>query len=303
MTIAWLFPGQGTDLAAVAGAWHAASEAVRRGVALAESQCGIPAVQLLHGNGLALRDTRAYQPTLVAVCVGLLHEAERRLGAPRFVAGHSLGEIPACVAAGAIAGESAIALAAIRGRLMARESLRHPGTMVALRTDPEGAHDALALAAAAGPAAIAAHNAPDEQVLSGSREALRAIPARFARTPLATDGAWHSPAMAGAVEEYRAALGAVCTAPARVALLANRTGGVVPPDADVVPLLAEQLTHPVQWLRTLEELRTRGVRTFVTLGPARALRSLARRTLGDSVTVLAIEHPDDLSRAEEALAA
>lgn len=287
----------------MAGAWHDFSPAVRGLMDVAGEHTGIPVPRLLHGAGLALRDTRAYQPTLVAICAGALQELESRIGPAAYVAGHSLGELPALVAAGGIAADDVVPLAAVRARLMAREAALHPGGMVALRTDETGAREAVAIASAAGAASIAAHNAPDEQVLSGDLDAMRTVPARFSPTPLATDGAWHSAAMAGAVEEFRAAVGRACKGIERAAWLPNRTGAVASPDADVATLLAEQLTHPVHWSRTLATLHALGARTLVTIGPSKALRALARRTLGDPVTVIAIEHPRDLLRAEEALAA
>ena len=303
MTIAVLFPGQGTDLAAVAGAWYRDSALARRLVDRAVDQLRIPAPRLLHGSGLALRDTRAYQPVLVAVSVAILREIESRIGHAAFAAGHSLGELPACVAAGALMDEDAVSIAAIRGGLMAREAARYPGGMLALRTSVDSAHEALAIAALVGPVSLAANNAPDEQVLSGSHDALRAVPPRFAPSLLATGGAWHSIAMAGALDEFRDALHAVCTAPSRATWLTNRTGDVAERGADPALLLAEQLTHAVQWERTLHALRALGVRTLLTLGPSKALRGLAHRTLGDTLTIISVELPQDLSRAEEALAA
>ena len=303
MTIAVLFPGQGTDLAAVAGAWYKDSPPARRLLDRTVDQLRIPAQRLLHGSGLALRDTQTYQPVLVAVCVAILRELESRIGRVAFTAGHSLGELPACVAAGSLRDEDAVSLAAIRGGLMAREAARFPGGMLALRTSVDSAHEALAIAAMAGPVSLAANNAPDEQVLSGSHDALRAVPQRFTPSLLATGGAWHSSAMAGALDEFRAALDAVCTPLSRAAWLTNRTGEVAARGADPAPLLAEQLTHPVQWMRTLHALRALGVRTLVTLGPSKALRGLAHRTLGDTIALISVELPRDLSRAEEALAA
>lgn len=301
MTLAVLFPGQGSDLASVIGEWHASSVAVQSLLARVSERTGVPVSRLVHGSGVALRDSRVYQPALVALCVGALRELEARGVAPGIVAGHSLGELAACASVGALSHDAAVELAAVRGALMSREAERHPGAMVALRTTPQGAQEAFAIAAAHGAVSIAAFNAPDEQVLSGAREALREVPARFTPTFLVTAGAWHSLAMQGAVMEFAEACARACGALASVVWIPNRTGVPAAPSADVASLLSAQLVQPVQWQRTMESLRDHGVHHIITLGPARALRSLVTRTLGSAVDVVSVERPSDLQRATEAL--
>lgn len=304
MSVALLFPGQGVDLAAVAGEWYACSAHARALLERAAELVGEPAARLVGGAGRALRPTQAYQPVLTAVSVGALLElAERGVGAD-VVAGHSLGELAACAAAGALRPDAAVALAALRGRAMARAAEECPGGLLALTAGTAAAAaDAVECARARGWAQIAAHNAPDEWVLSGDWPALRAVPSRFAPVPLATDGPWHSAAMSGAVAEYRAALREAVAAPLRVPLVANRTGRPVGPADDLVELLAGQLTHRVEWAATMATLGEMNVRAVLTVGPAKALRGLARRNLGRAVRVLGVDRPADLARAAEALAA
>lgn len=115
---------------------------------------------------------------------------------------------------------------------MAGEAAAHPGGMLALATsDPEAIEVALAVGRHAGSLCVAAHNAPDETVLSGDEPAIRAVLAFAASkaTRVPTSGAWHSPAMTGALSEWTRALQGNASLPLRCEMVANRTGQVVPP--------------------------------------------------------------------------
>src|SRR6185503_2008455 len=161
---------------------------------------------------------------------------------------------------------------------------------------------ALAAGRARGSLVFAAQNAPDEHVLSGTEPALAAVlasapasaPVSAPVTRLPVAGPWHSPAMAGAVDELQAALAAVPTRTPRALLVCNRTGAAAAP-ADVPALLAGQLVHPVRWVATLDTLRALGVTRYIVVGPGKLLRSLVRRTLGD-VAVHIVESMRDVAR-------
>ncbi len=184
---------------------------------------------------------------------------------------------------------------------MAREAARTPGSLLALLDGSDAAvHRALAAGLPHGALAVAAWNAPDEVVLTGAPAALAAaafvVPAR----PLAVDGAWHSPAMADAVSELRAALRAAPRRPLVCPLIANRDG--LPAAEDRIPdLLTEQLTHPIHWTRTLATLTNLGVTDYVTVGPGAVLRGLVRKCLGASIRVHGTEDAADRSRTLSAL--
>jgi [acyl-carrier-protein] S-malonyltransferase len=247
------------------------------------------------------------------------------------VCGHSLGELAAWAAGGHVAAVDAIAVAALRGRVMAREASRHPGGMVAVRgRDAEPArtqrarsvglpaeavesasearaalepqdrvqHGVLARALAAGRArgslVLAAENAPDERVVSGTEPALAAVLAAVPSARLPVAGAWHSPAMAGVVDELAAALAAVPARKPRALLVSNRTGAPAAP-VDVPALLAGQLVHPVRWVSVLETLRALGTTRYIVVGPGKLMRGLVRRTLGD-VPVHIVESMRDIAR-------
>jgi [acyl-carrier-protein] S-malonyltransferase len=177
---------------------------------------------------------------------------------------------------------------------MAREASRYPGSMAAVRGGESELRRALEIGCAHGALVVAAENAPDEHIVSGDEPAIAAVVAAVPSTRLAVAGAWHSPAMAGAVDELARALAAVPPQPPHAALVCNRTGGIAAPDA-LPALLAGQLVHPIRWVTVLHTLRALGATRFVIAGPGKLLRSLIRRTLGD-VPVDIVESLRDLER-------
>jgi len=299
---AFIFPGQdaprarmGLDLAArsasAAALLDQASELTRINVR-----------QALERGGPGLDRTSVLQPVIVAVLLGVAGELVRQGLSPAFVAGHSLGEIAAWSATGAIAPEAAIAVAGTRGRLMEREARLHPGGMLALTgISQETLEQALACGRARGRLDLAARNATDEWVVTGEESALRAVAARFPSTRLSSPGPWHSPSLADAEGELRAALMAIPRAPAGARFIANHTGRAVENEADIPGLLAGQLTRPVAWLETLDFLAASDVTDMVVVGPVRPHAALARARLGGRVQVWTSETIDKISSAAEAL--
>lgn len=294
MTVALLFPGQGEDIVRTGPAWLDAA-AVRGLLAHAAAVTGTRggADALFARGGRALETTAVLQPAMVALCLGIAQELADGGLLPAAVAGHSLGELTACGAAGVLDVRDTVAIAALRGRLMAREAARHPGGMLAVTARERGELDRVL--AAAGPAvAVAAHNTTDQWVVSGEHTALREVAAAVAATPLAVDGPWHHPAMGAAAHEYRTALVHALHGPIRTPIISNHTGGLVHQVAELPDLLARQLTHPVQWVRCMATLATLAVTDVVVVGPSRALLGLVRRNLGDACRLHAAAEPADL---------
>jgi [acyl-carrier-protein] S-malonyltransferase len=301
LKIALLFPGQAPKHLLSAVADTASDPAGRALLDRAAAAAQVPYSRLLERGGRALDRTEILQPVLTAVA---LHAARALLDAgivAHAVAGHSLGELAAWSAAGALTPDDAVDLAALRGRLMAREADRSPGGLLALL---DGSDAAIARAFAAGSPhghlAIAAWNAPDEIVLTGAPAALAAAAAVVPARPIPVAGAWHSPAMAGAVEELRRALHSAPRSPLACPLVANRDGRVAAEDT-IADLLAEQLTHPICWTRTLETLSELGITDHVTAGPGAVLRGLLRKCRGADTRVHGTEDAADRRRTLAAL--
>jgi len=228
--------------------------------------------------------TRFAQPALYCASVALWVRA----GSPRadFVAGHSLGEIGALVAGGAISIEDGLWLSARRGRLMQEVADSQPrGGMLALLGDEEVTRRI----AAVNFLTVANDNAPGQLILSGRRDDLRAAAEaakaqRMKAMPLAVSGAFHTEAMAPAVPALRGALARIDVRAPRMPVFSSVTAR---PFDDIRAELAQALVHPVRWRETLFALRDRGAERFVEVGPGKVLKGLVRRTLpGIEATVL-----------------
>jgi [acyl-carrier-protein] S-malonyltransferase len=198
---------------------------------------------------------------------------------PELMAGHSLGEISALVAAGAMDAEDGLNLVAARGSLMqdAAESAGGGGMLAVRVTDREQLADVIADTGVT----LANDNSPEQVVVSGPDDALeraerelRQRGVRAKRLPVA--GAFHSPAMESAVPEFRERLGEVELGAPSVPVLSCVTAE---PFDDVRERLAQALTRPVRWLDVMRELRARGATHFVETGPGKVLTGLVRRSL------------------------
>ena len=207
-----------------------------------------------------------------------------RLGRPDadFMAGHSLGELAALVAAGSLEERDGLELVALRGRLM-QESGEAAGDGGMLALLGRGAADHAAELAEAHGLSVANDNSPQQVVLSGAKQALpeaadAAKELSLRAIELSVSGAFHSPMMAAAVPEFEKAVNQVKISPPRVEVLSAVTAA---PFQDVAAQLTEALTSPVRWRETLIALHERGADRFVEVGPGRVLSGLVKRTLSD----------------------
>ncbi len=206
------------------------------------------------------------------------------LGRPEgeLMAGHSLGELAALVAAGALHEQDGLELVALRGRLMQEAGERAgDGGMLALLGKGAADH-AMELAEAHG-LTVANDNSPQQVVLSGAKAALpKAADAAkelgLRATELPVSGAFHSPMIAAAVPEFKTALQRVTILPPRVQVLSAVTAA---PFDDVAAQLTEALTKPVRWRETMLAMHERGADRFIEVGPGRVLSGLVKRTLSD----------------------
>jgi [acyl-carrier-protein] S-malonyltransferase len=198
---------------------------------------------------------------------------------PELMAGHSLGEITALVAAGAMDAEDGLNLVAARGSLMqdAADSAGGGGMLAVRASDREELVDAIADTGVT----LANDNSPEQVVLSGPDDALeraerelRDRGVRAKRLPVA--GAFHSPAMESAVPDFRERLGEIELRAPSVPVLSCVTAE---PFDDVRERLAQALTRPVRWLDVMRELHARGATRFVETGPGKVLTGLVRRSL------------------------
>jgi [acyl-carrier-protein] S-malonyltransferase len=222
--------------------------------------------------------TRWAQPAIY--CAALAgYEALKDRYEPAWMAGHSLGEISALVAADALDAEDGLRLVAARGRLMqeAAEQTGDGGMLVVRVRDRAPVEEAAAQAGLS----IANDNAPDQLVLSGAIPALdeaeRLLSERRVRAKrLPVAGAFHSPLMEPAVEPFRALVEQTPVNEPRVPVMSCATAA---PFEDVRGQLIQALTRPVRWTDVLRSLRAAGATHFLETGPGRVLTGLTRKTL------------------------
>jgi [acyl-carrier-protein] S-malonyltransferase len=204
-----------------------------------------------------------------------------QLGRPaaEYFAGHSLGEVGALAAAGAIDDVDGLRIVVTRGRVMADAATRgEPGGMLAVGSDRE---QAVALAAEHG-LTLANENSPQQFVLSGPLPAIEAAEAAAKGSgvrakKLAVAGAFHTEAMASGVEPFRAALGRIDFSDPEASVVSSTTAE--PFGEDVREALSASLTSPIRWTAVLATLRELGVTRYLDIGPGKVLAGLVRRTL------------------------
>lgn len=289
---------------------------------LAGEHGGFSATTVLRRGGDRLASTRVLQPLLTAVVLGITEALARHGLRPSIALGHSLGELAAWSALGGVSSESAIALAAERGRILDEVSRTHAervGMLALPRLDTAGFERALALAREHGSVDVATHNAPGRWVLSGERRALQGIARTIGGRFVETSGAWHWRGLAPAREQLRAALASIANVAPTPGLILDFDGSFLGDRGRAVltDALVDQVDGTVRFAAGMETLRRaaeRGqVRELWLIGPAKIARGLVRENLGirdlesaERPRVRVVETPADIdaqvrrARAREA---
>jgi [acyl-carrier-protein] S-malonyltransferase len=282
---AWVFPGQGSQQVGMGLDLYQALPVARRLFQEADEALGLPLSRLcFEGPEETLRQTINAQPAIMTVSLACLQAAlaagclQERPAA--FMAGHSLGEYTALVAAGALTFPDGLRLVRERGRLMQEASERVPGAMAAIIGLPE---DKVTELCDQTRAEVCNLNSPGQAVIGGTREAVaRAIEeakARGARHAirLNVSGAFHSSLMRPAAEGMAEAVARTPFADAQVPIVANSTAQAITTAEAIRRELLEQFRRPVLWQRSVEYMIENGVTTFVEIGPGRVLTALISR--------------------------
>jgi [acyl-carrier-protein] S-malonyltransferase len=255
-----------------------------------------------------LRQTYIAQPAIFCVSVAALRALEAA-GAPRpaYVAGHSLGEFSALVAAGALSFEAGLLLVARRAEAMQRAADARPGSMSSvLGLSAEGVGMAVEAAAQGQVLAVANDNAPGNVVVSGEWTALERLPAAAKElgakrvVPLSVGGAFHSPLMRPAVEVFEPHLAAAPLRDPLIPVVANATAEPVTSAGELRRLLARQLTGRVRWTESVRRMAALGVDTFIEVGPGTVLSGLIKRTV-EGTMVLSAANAEGVAEVADAL--
>ena len=312
MSVALLFSPQGSQSVGMGRQLAAASPAAREVFEEADAALGWSVSSLAwEGPEEQLNDTRQTQPCLVATSLACLRALEERVAqrgeqlATAYVAGHSVGEYAALVAAGVLSVGDALRMVARRGKLMADADVS--GGMLAVIGLDRAAVAAVVAALDMGPDLVVANdNAPGQVVISGTPAALGAAsdPLRAAGArrsiPLKVSGPFHSPLMAGVGVKLEQAFASVPWHDADPPIISNVSAEPVRDADEIRGLLTRQVQSPVEWVGSVRRMALDGVDTFVECGPGGALSGMVRRIL-PSVRTLSVFDTASLAEAADAL--
>jgi phosphopantetheine--protein transferase-like protein len=303
---AFLFPGQGSQYVGMLGDLRDALPEVSAAYAEADgvmadlldrplsafilgaegaSLAGAPGAGV-DAAARALQQTTVTQPAMLAADLALLRVLDALGVRPDEVAGHSLGEYAAAVAAGVIPFHHALRVVAARGREMsgAVPAGADPGKMAVLAAPADAV--ARLLETVPGYVVAANKNSPGQTVIAGESPAVEAALARAAEQGLQgmlipVSHAFHSRMVAAASEPLRALLARSGVTPPRLPIYSNVTAERYPAEAPaIIDLLARQVASPVEFTAIVERMYASGVRTFVEVGPKHALAGFVRDILG-----------------------
>ena len=239
----------------------------------------------LEGPESELNRTEITQPAILTASVAACRVLRSRGAEPMAVAGHSLGEYSALVAAGVLSFTDAVKLVHLRGRAMQEAVPAGQGAMAAvLGLEDQAVIEACARVSAEGDAVWAANfNTPGQVVISGARAACERACAELAAlgakkvVPLAVSAPSHCPLMAPAAARLAQALGELQVNDARVPVYVNSRAEPLTGAADLTAALIAQLTGPVRWVETVRRLKADGAEVLIEVGPNRVLSGMNRR--------------------------
>lgn len=290
MTIAFTFPGQGSQTVGMGKALAEASSEARYVFEEIDEALGQGLSRLMfEGPDDRLTLTENAQPALMAVSLAVMRVLEKEAGVRfsdkvAFVAGHSLGEYSALAAAGAFSVETTAKLLRRRGRAMQRAVPVGEGAMAALLgLDLDAALEVAKEAAGDDVCSAANDNAPGQVVISGSRAAIeRAIEIAKGKGAkrammLPVSAPFHCPLMAPAADEMAEALAAVAIQPPLRPVVMNVTAQAVSHPQTIRKLLVDQVTGLVRWRECVVYMAGQGVDTVVEIGAGKVLSGLAKR--------------------------
>ncbi|NGM84030.1 ACP S-malonyltransferase [Paenibacillus sp. 7124] len=284
--IAFVFPGQGAQAVGMAKDVFDAVPEARAIFETGDEVLGFPLSQLVfEGPESELKQTVNTQPALLTASAAYLEALKGKGLEPDYVAGHSLGEYSALVAAGVLTYEDAVKLVRLRGRFM-EEAV--PGGQGAMAAVLGAEREALAelcrsISEQEGPVELANVNCPGQIVVSGSQAGVNAVVQRVKEAggkraiPLEVSGPFHSSLMKEAAERLADELAKITFNAPSVPVVVNVTALPVTDPQEIRELLVRQVYSPVLWQDSVERLIADGVDTFVEIGSGSVLAGLIRK--------------------------
>ncbi len=306
-SLAFVFPGQGSQSVGMLSAAYTAYSEVSETFEEASDALGFDLWALAQqGPAEAQSLTANTQPLILTASVALFRAWRRAGGAmPSVVAGHSLGEFSALVAAGSLAFTDAVTLVRLRGQAMQDAVPVGEGSMAAIiGLDDETINEVCAGLTHGDDRLVCAvnYNSPGQVVIAGHTEAVNDATAALKTAgakralPLPVSAPFHTPLMSSAGEILAQALEGLSLEDPQVPVISNVNAQAQQQSASIRSLLVQQIAAPVQWTACVGTMRTMGAERFVECGPGKVLSGLIRR-IDKGVTCLSIESPDDLTAA------
>ncbi|RXG18437.1 [acyl-carrier-protein] S-malonyltransferase [Leeuwenhoekiella aestuarii] len=279
---AYIFPGQGAQFTGMGKDVYEASETARELFEKANEILGFDITKIMfEGTAEELKETNVTQPAIFLHSVALF-KALGEEAIPQMVAGHSLGEISALVANGALSFEDGLRLVSQRAEAMQKACDSKPSTMAAIL----GLEDELVEAVCAdvdGVVVAANYNCPGQLIISGAveavNEACERLKERGAKRALVlpVGGAFHSPLMEPAREELAAAIEKTTFSEPKCPIYQNVSTTAVTDPAEIKKNLLFQLTAPVKWTQSVQNMLADGATEFIEVGPGKVLQGLVKK--------------------------
>ncbi len=304
--LVFLFPGQGSQSAGMLADHLQVSGLVRDIFSEASQALGYDMQGLVADNPDGkLNQTEFTQPALLTASVALLQLWRSHHGPEAgHVAGHSLGEYSALVAAGSLEFTDAVQLVAFRGRAMSRSVASGEGKMAAILGLKDAEVDELCLTVSSTSARVwlANYNCPGQVVIAGNasvvEKAMLMAKNMGARRvlPLAVSVPSHTPLMQTAAEEMKERLQAVKLKDADRPVWSNAVARKIQDACEIRQALEQQLVQPVLWTQTVEKLDKEGVNMAIEIGPGKVLAGLTRRT-ARNISIYGTDTPETFKKA------
>ena len=309
MSVAFVFPGQGSQAPGMGRALHDANPVAREAFEQMDAALGLSVSRLcFDGTAEELALTENTQPAILACSVATWRCLDARGIRPAYVAGHSLGEYSALVAAGVLDTGDAVRTVKRRGRHMQDAVPAGIGAMAAiLGADAAMIEEACRLASEPGNSVSPANfNSPGQIVIAGHVAAVHRAIEEAAKlgarrsTLLPVSAPFHCELMAPAAAHLSEDLAALTLGVFRVPVISNVTAEAVTEPEVERELLTRQVVSPVRWQQSVERLSALGVDTFVEIGPGKVLSGLGKRIVKDA-RLLSVGTPDELESVTAAL--
>lgn len=306
---AFLFPGQGSQAAGMGKVLAEQDENVKGFFERADQKLGFSLSELIfEGPQDKLTLTTNAQPALLTTGIAILDYFKRSGITPDFVAGHSLGEYTALVAAEAISFEDGVYAVRKRGEFMEEAVPNGEGTMAAVLGLDRDKLTAVTKEVTEGgnPVQLANLNCPGQIVISGSKAgvelaSLKAKEEGAKRVlPLEVSGPFHSQLMKPAAEKFRGILDEIEIKDAKVPVIANVTASEMTSASEINGRLIEQLYSPVLWEDSIRRMIELGVDTFIEIGPGKVLSGLVKK-VDRSLKTYAVSDAESCQAVTESL--